>query len=855
MRHTLSHGLRTLVLLSTVCLALAPALAQTVCTTCSPEQALVPNTLNGTCGNTTTAAFSLTRASYVSRISIWYDSTVGGSRPSFAVSSQYGVSGTATKGACQGNWCEAILTQGRWMVPGSYTVRSYSILNGDSLSAMCAAPTGQSALTVYGWSATPWDVTPSSLSEAEVAALVAVPQFGQGHYFGQLSQDPMGYAAASLRQTQTRWVGDTLRVENILVGDQQFWLDFKLTSTPQGVSLVPSGSGQGLPTGALSGNTIPGLDTSTSFATLYGPPLSIGAAPLPLSGKNYGISFALQSNGNFVLNDLQELTPAASKTLAPRAAVTSDIDTWINDQGRAALAMPSESALGTALEDCVSKGLSSLNMASRSLTVTRNLLANLPMMREIRANYEAGDSVEAGRLLASYVLKALIDNDESTAGLSDLNDYLGIANQAAFGTCQSGNAAALKAVLAGLTDKLMPMSTCAANLLQQTGAYAIDYLQNKEWEKVVQNAKAAGDFGGNPYGSDSTVTKQSLDTPPGPNLIFLVGQREFSRFSDPTRSRMARAKLSEMLDKRYAFDNDPTLSKRLTRLREVRNLYATLSPAERTAYEARAATSDTSTSAELKGFAYFDRQLQKVRNKLAPFRPTDLNNLVSDSDMDGLALGLIRMANASAGGTAYQTALAGEISKLKKLSMGCSGTSSTAAACNTPGYPLSAACPLPTATPAPPTSSETVTTGYLTGWCDLPVTLRGAKLATDAWVEGWRNNGEQWSAVAVAPNLAITVPIVCDNRKWSYFDYTYDITITASGGGGTSKTLLHETGTMSKDGGSKSFTVNFDAVKEKSWFGMFGGLSVSAKITGGNPDSSTHYTTGSVSVSTHVTAP
>ena len=109
--------------------------------------------------------------------------------------------------------------------------------------------------------------------------------------------------------------------------------------------------------------------------------------------------------------------------------------------------------------------------------------------------------------------------------------------------------------------------------------------------------------------------------------------------------------------------------------------------------------------------------------------------------------------------------------------------------------------------------------------------------------------------MAVAPNLAITVPIVCDNRKWSYFDYTYDITITASGGGGASKTLLRETGTMSKDGGSKSFAVTFDAVKEKSWFGMFGGLSVSAKITGGNPENSTHYTTGSISISTHVTAP
>lgn len=308
MRHTYlfrnRHGLRAVTLLAAVCLA--PALAQTVCTTCSAEQELVPNTLNGTCGNASTATFSLTRASYVSRIRVWYDSTIGGNRPSFGVSgNRYGIYPAAVKGACQGNWCEAILAPNSWIVPGTYTVRSYSVLNGDNLNAMCSAPEGQSALSVYGWSATPWDVTPSSLSEADVAALVPVPQFSQGTYFGQLGQDPMGIAGASLRQTQTRWVGDTLRVENILVGDQQFWLDFKLASTPQGVSFVPSGSGQGVPTGALSGNTIPGLDTSTSFATLYGPPLSIGAAPLPLSGKNYGVSFALQSNGNFVLNDLQ----------------------------------------------------------------------------------------------------------------------------------------------------------------------------------------------------------------------------------------------------------------------------------------------------------------------------------------------------------------------------------------------------------------------------------------------------------------------------------------------------------------------------------------------------------------------
>ncbi|MFN8672237.1 MAG: hypothetical protein U0457_09190 [Candidatus Sericytochromatia bacterium] len=145
----------------------------------------------------------------------------------------------------------------------------------------------------------------------------------------------------------------------------------------------------------------------------------------------------------------------------------------------------------------------------------------------------------------------------------------------------------------------------------------------------------------------------------------------------------------------------------------------------------------------------------------------------------------------------------------------------------------------------PPTQSV-ITTKYQEGWCTIPVTIEGAKFIKDEWSEGWRVNGESWSAEAVSPTINIKGSIIC-TKVWSYFDYNYSIEITANGA--SNKTLFSEASTLSLEGGTKSFQATLDS--NNTGFSN-GSIKVYAKILGGNPDFSTRYTSGTITLPSKV---
>ncbi len=102
----------------------------------------------GACGLTQTSTFTLNTASDVSRIRIWYNTNIGSNPLNVKINGPNGFSwsGATTKGGCdtyQKNWCEGIVNLQQILSKGTYTVDIGS-------RSMCANPSGQTTLLVYG---------------------------------------------------------------------------------------------------------------------------------------------------------------------------------------------------------------------------------------------------------------------------------------------------------------------------------------------------------------------------------------------------------------------------------------------------------------------------------------------------------------------------------------------------------------------------------------------------------------------------------------------------------------------------------------------------------------------------------
>ncbi|MBF0211413.1 MAG: hypothetical protein HQK68_11070, partial [Desulfamplus sp.] len=126
--------------------SVAIAVPQLYATSCSTEETIIQNRYTGACGYTQSSTFSLNQDTYITRISIWYDTNIGGNSLSVNISGANGYSyngGKTTKGASQWSWCEGILTLNQTLKAGTYT------LTVDS-NSICANPSGLTTLTIYG---------------------------------------------------------------------------------------------------------------------------------------------------------------------------------------------------------------------------------------------------------------------------------------------------------------------------------------------------------------------------------------------------------------------------------------------------------------------------------------------------------------------------------------------------------------------------------------------------------------------------------------------------------------------------------------------------------------------------------
>jgi len=151
--------------------------------------------------------------------------------------------------------------------------------------------------------------------------------------------------------------------------------------------------------------------------------------------------------------------------------------------------------------------------------------------------------------------------------------------------------------------------------------------------------------------------------------------------------------------------------------------------------------------------------------------------------------------------------------------------------------PTATPSPSPTATPSPRPGLITLTTHEFPSnlFARIPVTITaaGAAFLEDRWNTGYRLNGEYWQVSHRGGKVTISGQIVCSGPTWSYTDYDYRVSITAG-----SSVLYQDTGTIPREGGTKTFSVEVPQYGEA--------IRVKASVTGRNPDDSTLFTDGTL---------
>lgn len=136
----------------------------------------------------------------------------------------------------------------------------------------------------------------------------------------------------------------------------------------------------------------------------------------------------------------------------------------------------------------------------------------------------------------------------------------------------------------------------------------------------------------------------------------------------------------------------------------------------------------------------------------------------------------------------------------------------------------------------PTGATYTAQKGGADKWSDVRVTLTNVADFKTKDAPGWRNNGTTFTAnTSGNARVGIKVEIVAKGGV-SYYDYSVDVTVTTA----DKRLLLNETTTISKDGGMKTFSAEWDPASAP------GGITVHAGIGGGNPEGFIYYVDGIV---------
>ncbi|WP_144290190.1 hypothetical protein [Ideonella sp. A 288] len=385
--------------------------------------------------------------------------------------------------------------------------------------------TGWAALAMWACSAAFAANPPLGISEDELASTILAPStlVGAPRMFNRL--DMLNMDGVSLEFSWAEYVGDTLRLHDILLGGANAWADFRFDGGQYFV-LVQSGYGRG---DALSRPEIPGVDSSVAIASLQGPPFGVTVLPIGLQRLDHVVTlgeFDLRT-ARFRITQTQVLNQAASDnlrgrktTLATTRKSVATIDAYIEESARLDISLPTQTDWSNAMLGCLSVGIDRLQVSTKGDAILKMLAKDSPSA--MKDAYEAaalGHPADASLILSELAFKglAIAARDRGELGafldaLADKSDY-GKALAKGAGACTVDYKEAGKVVLEGLARAAFPLSSCGADVMLESAkelrGLVTDALVRKVYDKYRQDSDPLVDWSLSGYGHP-LVTQYAL---------------------------------------------------------------------------------------------------------------------------------------------------------------------------------------------------------------------------------------------------------------------------------------------------------------------------------------------------------
>lgn len=349
---------------------------------------------------------------------------------------------------------------------------------------------------------------PIAISEDELASAILAPLALAGAPIVFNRIDILTMNGVSLEYSWADFSGDTLRIHDILIGNDVLWADFRYDGA-QHFGYIQSGAGRGE---MVNRPEIPGLDSSSAITSLYGPPFSISVQPLGSLNEDYIITLSEFSPQAliFKLTSVQTISKAASDNLRSNKLVVSramskavsagTIDAYIEEYGRVDITLPSVADWTDAMLGCLSVGIDALKVGTTGQEIVKILARDSPTaLKDAYESAVLGNPKEASLILSELAFKGLAAKakDRGQLGaflnaLAEKSDY-GKALAKGAGACTVDYKEAGRIVLGGLAGAAFPLGACAASAMMEASKELRGLVANALVKKVYAKYKTDND--------------------------------------------------------------------------------------------------------------------------------------------------------------------------------------------------------------------------------------------------------------------------------------------------------------------------------------------------------------------------
>ena len=498
-----------------------------------------------------------------------------------------------------------------------------------------------------------------SISASDLAAMIAMPVIYGTPPAAFRDTDPLGVTGVSLLDAQASLVGDTLRVDNIVIDNVSYWIDFRYDSA---TGRFQPGTLTAGTAPALSRSDLPGIGTTSppAKATLGGPPLAADIWPIMVQGTPLGVGLLFStSNLSFSIRDARPLDSGFVAALSGGSFAGDPIDDYIAAQGQVDTHLKSGADWNAAALSCASKLIGTLNLGSVGTKALQMMASDGPeVFQGMREALLMGNPQDATLVFSQFAWKALAENASSDSELAAV--FKAIASKAGYvqsvsqgaGACTVDYKQGLESLLKGAVSTAFPITSCAAELAYEGIKEARTKLNDNILQRLYQQWKALGDDGDMVFdypmvrgdtGLFGTLVRQKYGSEY--DTYLQNPERYFDLIATELKARFRQWKAAE------AAGNTTR-----TRLQELKSRFDTLG-----GYKSDISALLPEGADDTQVFKRYVELMQRFRTRLAPFMPSTLNAATLDSYAESALYAYLDPPAGKSRQAAWQDAVASQI--------------------------------------------------------------------------------------------------------------------------------------------------------------------------------------------------